>query len=110
MSTQLKKEDFFAATVAPSVRKVDVGGDRHVFVRGLTVAETRRWIRECKDQSSEQSFAILAVLGICDESGNRVFGDADAESLSNSLSFDAGKKISEAVLAATGLADEEPKN
>lgn len=89
---------------------VELSPDRHVFVRALTVGETRRWVKACKEDSNEQSFTILAVLGLCDENGKRMFADGDVEAVSESLSFEAGKKIAEAVLEASGLSDSEPKN
>lgn len=81
---QILNREAFLAAPAPEVVPVDLpalGG--RVFVRELTAGERDRFETEhARSQNSDFRAKLMAAC-VCDESGKRLFTDADAKKLAN---------------------------
>lgn len=85
----LDKHAILAAVPKPTVKAVDVpewGGE--VYIRSLSVGEVDRYESAVNQWTKGNSpghgcRALLVAMGLCDESGKRLFTDADANGLSN---------------------------
>jgi hypothetical protein len=85
------KDAILALANATKVERVDIAGlDAPIYVRGLSARERDAFEASCmagrgkaRGLNMENVRARLLVRAICTETGERLFGDHDAEALGN---------------------------
>lgn len=97
----------FLAIPAPEVTPVDLpalGG--RVYVRELTAGERDRFETDHAQSSNSDFRAKLMAACVCDESGKRLFSDADARKLSDLPASHVERLVRE-IIRVNALSDQD---
>jgi hypothetical protein len=76
------------------------------YVRQMTAGERERWEKKIEEKGAVDIRALTAALTLCDESGRRLFTEADAAAL-NAKSSAALRRIYPIALGLAGLDADE---
>lgn len=97
--------DELLAMSSTDIRAVTLPGGKVVYVRSLSVADTER-AQQLSSSGDIPAIAAWVVLSACDEKGDRLFTDEDAEKV-KSLPAKIAKPICEAALDLNGFTEKE---
>jgi hypothetical protein len=101
---QLNRESLLGKSLAKQEVKLDAG---NVWVRELKASEVGEYIKRHKGSTDElDQMAWLVIRGTCDEAGQPVFTQADAEAVKG-MSLKTLKAIAEGVAKVSGLSGED---
>ncbi len=94
----LSADDFRYATVSCP----ELGGD--IRVRGLTAAEQAKIARLVNDKKTDDIAVVVAIMGIVNEDGERIFDSGDKDAL-KAKSYAVLDRIAKKILELSGSGD-----
>ena len=105
--------DQFLGFDSEEIRKVDLPGGKHVYVRTITAGERDRYdlmvIRAKTENVAQVSIrASVIIMSTCDKTGKRIFEAGDVDRI-NGMSTAFTEPIFDAALTVSSLREEDQK-
>ena len=99
-------KDKYLNTPAGIPGVVEVEGWGRVHVRALSLAQLEK-AQQAEQADPVRGLVLLVLFGVCDENGQRVFSDDDADAVKESFPVPTLRQVTEAIVRHNRLTAED---